>query len=636
MQALQNNNIKKPDPLHLFISGGAGTGKSHLIKALYHTIELTLRREGENPECPKVLLLAPTGTAAFNIEGATIHSALLFSLQRPSTSKRSNYANPLSDDKRNTLRIKLSQLKFLIIDEISMVGSDFFIEVHNRLTEIMGVHEIFGGLSILAVGDMYQLPPVHQRFIFQPPNNLYAALTPSLWSTHFKYMELTQIMRQSDDKTFSEILNRVRTGSQTTEDIQALKSRLINKDDDVIDSFLHVFATNAKVDEHNIKKLHQLSTEKVHLQAIDKKPSSMKNFSLSTDDRFTGGFPSVITICIGARIILTRNIDVSDGLANGTQGIVRDIIFVSGTPIAVIVLFDSQKVGKNARINSKIDLSPYDEAVVPVFQLEATFSPSNSKVTVSRKQFPLRLCWATSIHKVQGATLQNIVVSFENRFNSGQAYVALSRVKKLENLFLTSFDDKKILTSAKVVTEMNRLNDVKHPSPFPAVSGDRLFSVALLNARSAKKHFHDILAHPLLSTCNVLCLTESNVYTNSAKHYIRGGWTLKLLGKSLATNCHGLMCYCCDLYPVNNCTSTFVPHMEQLNIELFSNNLISSLLLVYHSPSSSQEDFLNDLCVTVNQQNPDLILGDFNTKFNTRHYDKYYSSTTRSFPHLPM
>ncbi|XP_052809481.1 uncharacterized protein LOC128237946 [Mya arenaria] len=180
MQSVNNTTVQKPDPIHLFISGGAGTGKSHLISALYQTIELNLRKEGDTPDCPKVLLLAPTGTAAFNIQGATIHAALLFSLLQQSASRKSSSAttHPLSDDKRNTLRVKMSQLKFIIIDEISMVASDFFVEIHKRLTEIFAVEDIFGGLSIITVGDMYQLPPVAARFIFEPPRNAFAALCP--------------------------------------------------------------------------------------------------------------------------------------------------------------------------------------------------------------------------------------------------------------------------------------------------------------------------------------------------------------------------------------------------------------------------------------------------------------------------
>lgn len=84
-----------------------------------------------------------------------------------------------------------------------MVGSDFFLQINNRLSELFGVSNVFGGLSIIVVGDMYQLPPVRQKLIFQLPKDCMATLAPSLWATYFTYMELTEIMRQADDKTFA-------------------------------------------------------------------------------------------------------------------------------------------------------------------------------------------------------------------------------------------------------------------------------------------------------------------------------------------------------------------------------------------------------------------------------------------------
>lgn len=369
---------------------------------------------------------------------------------------------------------------------------------------------------------------------------------------------------------------------------------------------------------------NQLSTEKVHLLAVDKKPSSMKNFKFSNDDRFTGGLPEVLTVAIGARVILTRNIDVSDGLANGTQGIIIDIKFLpNNKPVAVIILFDSPNVGKNARLDSKFNLSPYKAPVVPILQIEATFSPTSSKATVSRKQFPLRLCWATSIHKIQGATLDNIVVSFDNRFNSGQAYVALSRVKKLENLFLTSFYENKITTSSKVRDEMNRLQqEALHPNPFAVISEKSSLKLALLNTRSAKNHFTDILANPVLSKADIVCLTESNVYTDQIKYYERPGWTLKFLGKSPTANCHGLLFYTRENLSVVSCMSSYVPHMEQLNIVLSSEHYVKSICLIYRSPSTPAINFIADVSNIAAERTPDVILGDFNVDVNSTLYTK--------------
>lgn len=150
----------KPDPIHLYVLGGAGIGKSYLIKALYHTTQLTLDNEGEQPDLIKVLLFAPTGTAAYNIEGLTIHSAYLFTLRGGYSKSKQNKTSyqPLLDEKRNTLRAKLSDLSFIIFSEMSMVSSDLFVRIHNRLHELFGGTKVFGGISIITFGDMYQIP----------------------------------------------------------------------------------------------------------------------------------------------------------------------------------------------------------------------------------------------------------------------------------------------------------------------------------------------------------------------------------------------------------------------------------------------------------------------------------------------
>jgi hypothetical protein len=134
----------------------------------------------------------------------TLHSAFLLG--------RSKYSGfqPLSHEKLNTLRTKLSRLMFVIIDEVSMVGSNMLLEIHRRLQQIKGVSDdkVFGGVSILAVGDLYQLPPVGQAPLFSTVSDCYAQLygSGSLWVDHFLMHELTQVMRQRDDHAFSELL----------------------------------------------------------------------------------------------------------------------------------------------------------------------------------------------------------------------------------------------------------------------------------------------------------------------------------------------------------------------------------------------------------------------------------------------
>ena len=153
---MKNLNCLKPekvDPINLFVTGGAGAGKSHLIKAIYHTAVKTFRYGTVNPDRPTVALMAPTGVAAININGTTIQTTL--SIPKES----GDFAPPMSDQKRTQLRLTLSELKIIIVDEISMVANTTLLHIHQRLKEIFNTpnSELFARVSFIAVGDLYQL-----------------------------------------------------------------------------------------------------------------------------------------------------------------------------------------------------------------------------------------------------------------------------------------------------------------------------------------------------------------------------------------------------------------------------------------------------------------------------------------------
>ena len=185
-------------PYQVFLSGPGGVGKSHVIKLVQSDTIRILKLSGIfKPDDVIVLLTAPTGVAAFNIGGMTLHSALLLGCTR-----RTGF-QPLSNDRLTTLRCKLSKLMLIIIDEVSMVGSNMLLEIHKRLQQIKGVtcDVMFGDVSVLAVGDLYQLPPIGQPAVFDKVTDSYAQLykSGSLWVDGFKMIELTEIMRQKED-----------------------------------------------------------------------------------------------------------------------------------------------------------------------------------------------------------------------------------------------------------------------------------------------------------------------------------------------------------------------------------------------------------------------------------------------------
>ena len=437
-------NGESVSPYHVFVSGPGGVGKSHVISIIRSDTVKLLRLSGQvQPEDVIALLTAPTGSAAFNIMGMTLHSGLLLS-----TSKV--YSAPLTQDRLNTLRLKLSNLQLLIIDEVSMVGSNMLLQIHKRLQQLKGSKDdtTFGNVSILAVGDLYQLQPVAQPYIFDDVSDMYARLhgSGSLWTDEFSMVELDEIMRQRGDQEFAKLLCRVRKAECTDDDFEVLKSRAIeNSNPNYPHDSLHVYRLNKDVDQYNLSKLNLLAPEdqQAVIHAIDstkEKHTRQLNMTLPKSKASTGGLVEELHLAVGAKVMLTVNIDVSDGLVNGARGSVEGIIRTANQVILVLVKFDVQSVGATAISCSQYQ-TEYPNAV-PISRHEAVFNIGRNKAAeVSRRQFPLVLAWATTIIKVQGLTLDQIVVDMKGQyFNAGQAYVAFSRVKTLQGLFIKNFN----------------------------------------------------------------------------------------------------------------------------------------------------------------------------------------------------
>ena len=254
-------------PLRLFLSGGAGVGKSTVTNALYEALMRYLNAQLENdPDDVSVIKVAPTGKAAFNIRGNTLHSAFKIPANRGF-----NYCT-LDRDRLNTIRSQLEKLQVIFIDEISMVGSGMFNFLDLRLQQIMCTKEPFGGLSVITVGDLFQLKPVFDHWIFENSSESYNTLASNLWQQYFQMFELPQVMRQREDEDFAEILNRIREGKHTENDIRVLKERiftLTSEHPEYPITSTHLFSTNMAVDEHNHEIFHKSTNEKVQVKAID-------------------------------------------------------------------------------------------------------------------------------------------------------------------------------------------------------------------------------------------------------------------------------------------------------------------------------------------------------------------------------
>ncbi|XP_072232324.1 uncharacterized protein [Leuresthes tenuis] len=487
---------QNPEPLRLFITGGAGTGKSHLIKAIHYESTRLLSQIADNPEDLTVLLTAPTGVAAYNIGAATIHNT--FSI---GANVKLPY-QPLGDEKVNTLRMKMRNLHILIIDEVSMVDHRLLAYVHGRLRQIKqtGDYSLFGNVSLICVGDFFQLRPVKGTPLFSDNTEV------NMWDNNFEVAELTEVLRQ-ENADFAEMLNRLRVHKKneclSARDVLALKQRETGEGS----TDIHIYATNAEVDKYNITRLQEHCPDAISIDAQDftrsPKTGRMEPKLGFHTKVFNSCLPRCVSLGIGAKVMLKKNIDVSDGLVNGVCGMVVEIINgedEDDIPIAIHVEFEDPNVGKMQRSKSK--RSSERSTIVEVQEDQV------SNAGGIRRQFPLTLAWAMTVHKCQGLTVDRAVVSLNKIFAAGQAYVALSRVRTLDGLIIEDFKEAAIFCDDKVDTAMKSLPKFNFKS-IGSADIDPVCTIALHNVQSLNAHFDDMRSHKTLMKADCICLTET-------------------------------------------------------------------------------------------------------------------------------
>ena len=285
--------------------------------------------------------------------------------------------------------------------------------------------------------------------------------------------------------------------------------------------------------------------------------------------------------------MVTKNINVQDGLTNGTQGVVvgfhPDIFDTENQIIAVMVQCDAQSSGAQTRHKYKQLERQYPHAV-PIFRDEVRVSISSRGGNyVSRLQFPLRLAWACTIHKIQGMTLQCAVVSFQGRFFHGQCYVALSRVSSLSGLFITNYADNKITASSATTRAMkemstNCLTIVLNPI---TQKQSNMLSISLLNVRSLTRHYPDIQAHQDLGLVDVNCFTET---------WLKKQKSMQVLGQTVFRQdrpnkqAGGVIMYVSDSFKPQLILAYADRNMELVTVKVGS----LSIMLVYVSVNASR------------------------------------------------
>jgi hypothetical protein len=400
----------------IFLTGKAGTGKTTLLRKIVQTTQ------------KNTVIVAPTGIAALNAGGVTIHSffQLPFGAFIPTTHsptsdsyvKHENKTTLKRHFKMNKRRIAIIRnLELLIIDEVSMLRADLLDAIDFMLKFVRRNNEPFGGIQVLFIGDLLQLPPVVKNdewsILSSYYNGIYFFNSQILSAFPPLVIELTTIFRQKDDE-FIELLNNLRNNRFTEQNIALLNSKVINDPQSFDKTGCITLSThNAKADEINAKELLKLTS---------------KTFEYSAE--ITGDFPEHIfpldqklELKVGAQVMFVKN---DSGLEKKYyNGKIGTIEFLS--EYEVIVYFSEEK--------KKITVDKYEWSNIKYNLNEAT-QEITEEVIGTFVQYPLKLAWAITVHKSQGLTFDKAILDVNDVFAPGQAYVAFSRLRSLAGLKL--------------------------------------------------------------------------------------------------------------------------------------------------------------------------------------------------------
>ena len=344
------------------------------------------------------------------------------------------------------MQLKLQKNMLSITDEISMVSFKQYQQMNETMSIVKGTCDSnWVDICVFSVGDLYQLPPVGQIPIYISPHTAHALydFAPDGWK-YMKLHELTEIMWQKDVH-FAQNLNKIQLavpeeGSEEDGMLQGCELQ-DNEDHDCYPKHVtHVYAQNHYCDEWNNKRITSLQGDKYEYVAFDSKKdhcTKLTTIDVSLKPQKTGNLRKVLHVKVGARVMLTTNIDVSDGITNGTMETVKYVIteeITKGFKV-VLVEFDKKDVGQEAK--SKSLYKHINSKALPICKTQAFF-PVNGKTSFQAsqiQQFPLVLAWAITIHKCQGLTLPEIAVDMtpsKGHYTVGQAYVAFSRITQLD------------------------------------------------------------------------------------------------------------------------------------------------------------------------------------------------------------
>jgi hypothetical protein len=425
---------------HIFLTGKAGTGKTTFLR------DLAFRTHKQ------MAIVAPTGIAALNAGGTTIHSQFLlpfgmFIPDRNYSEQPAEGANwytetvlakrhPLNSVRKQVLR----SIDLLVIDEVSMLRADLLDAIDYRLRSVRGnFRQSFGGVQLLLIGDLYQLPPVVKReeesFLRMYYNSVWFFESRALQEDGFVYIELDRIFRQSDNE-FISILNNLRVNRITEEDIASLNEYYHSPEDLYETTGIITLTThNYRADDMNSRALRSLDSDSKFFEAT-----------------ITGDFPESmypvlqkLELRTGAQIMFTRNDSEEGAYYNGK---LANVTRISGDEITVALegtrkLYTLKKsTWENKKYQVNPDTKELEEDIVGTFE-----------------QYPVKLAWAITVHKSQGLTFDKAIIDVGQAFADGQVYVALSRLRSIDGLILRTKVDPAIVTTDKQILTFDEQNN---------------------------------------------------------------------------------------------------------------------------------------------------------------------------------
>lgn len=421
---------------NLFISGLAGAGKTTVINRFKDYIESKF-------ENFKVEVTASTGIAATLINGTTIHSWAGLGISTEPFNPEKPESNMWMASKR------MQAADVLIIDEVSMIPAHLFTKLDAVMKHYRYSDEPFGGVQLVLLGDFLQLPPVDRKE--EGVDNRFAIETEAWHNANIRYCFLDKTYRASDER-LKNILIEISNDAVSEDSKKLIRSRMYNKAEDPNKVYTTLFTTNRNVEKYNQEQLDKNSNEPhfFYKKNISGDPKNLEKLAKQQ------GIPACIQLKIGATVIMTKNTEhqvfytersLQDSInkrrvVNGSIGVV--INFIEGLPV---VKFNNGTILTISLANYRLE----EKIALPATVDKDGKKKNNFEIRTlaSINQLPLKLGYAITVHKSQGQTFDGVRTNLKNCFQPGLGYVALSRVRSLDDLIIEGIDDKAYQVSEK-------------------------------------------------------------------------------------------------------------------------------------------------------------------------------------------